>query len=636
MLRCRPMGEWDAEATQIRAFPFVGADRILVADADLFRRAWLRNAVGGQYGVEEVDNARAALERLTGDPPRILVVGSDLADISGGVLLAHAARHGLVGAHRGGPVVFLLADTPEGAAQVDESVVPVFYRLTPTLQPDRLRDLLSHALAKGVPQPGGREVDEQAAARSRQIVEHAKRIGLQQDVKGAATAAIAAVIDVTRADRARCLYYDDDSGALWSETEDGTDEAHASAGLAGFTARAGSRVVLARAAADPAYRPHVDDPAGTGEERILIQPVADRDGMIHAVLIAIRERDSAEFGAHEVSGLEELAAAWAPFIHQLALESEVENAHADRDDGMFRQQAIEHMIRRGHHGDVVRVHPAWINGAFWVVVATVLAAAGFAAVAQVHQYAEGPSVVRVTGRSDLVAYDGGSVTSIEVTPGQPITKDQVLLRLHDTDQASRLRGLESEFERKLVAYLQAPADPSVRESLSALVAERDSARASLEARVIRAPHDGVVRTVMVSVGQRVDPGSVVASVARKDVPEGLAVVAFLPGADRPRVHVGQPLRVSLPGYRGAVVASRVNAISAEVLGAAQARAKYLGERLGDSVPIGGTVVVVQGMMPQTFDADGHTYELHDGMVGRAEVQLESKSVLETAIPGLDR
>jgi biotin carboxyl carrier protein/CheY-like chemotaxis protein len=628
------MGEWDAEATQIRAFPFVGADRILVADSDLFRRAWLRNAVSGAFGIEEVDNARAALERLTGDPPRILVVGSDLADISGGVLLAHAARHGLIGSHRGGPVVFLLADSPETSAQVDEAVVPVFYRLTPSLQPERLRDLLHHALAKGAPQPASRVVTEEAAARSRQIVEHAKKIGLQQDVKSAARAAIAAVIDIVRADRARCLYYDDDSGALWSETEDGVDEASASAGVAGFAARAGSTVTLARAAADPAYRPHVDDPAGTGDERLAIQPVADRDGAIHAVLIAIREKDNPEFTEGELKGLKELADGWAPFIHQLALEAEVESAAADRPDEMFRQEAINHMIRRGHQGDVVRVHPAWINSAFWIVVATVLASVGFAAVAEVHQYAEGPSVVRITGRKDLQAFDGGTVIGIEVKVGQEVTENQVLLRLHDTDQASRLRGLESEYERKLVAYLLAPADPAVRDALSALVAQRESAQANLEARAIRAPYDGVVRDIKVSVGQRVDPGTQVVSVARKDAVEGLAVVAFLPGSDRPRIRLHQPLRITLPGYRGANVSSKITAISADVIGAQQAKAKYL-DHLGDSLPMSGTVVVVQGMLPPTFEADGKTYELHDGMIGRAEVQLESKTVLETAIPGLD-
>ena len=91
------MGDFTDEATVIRALPFVGGDRILVADSDMYRKTWLRNAVSGMFGLEEVDNARDALDRLTGDPPRVFVVGSDLVDVSGGVLLAHAARYGLLG-----------------------------------------------------------------------------------------------------------------------------------------------------------------------------------------------------------------------------------------------------------------------------------------------------------------------------------------------------------------------------------------------------------------------------------------------------------------------------------------------------------------------------------------------------------
>src|SRR5262249_13117063 len=144
-------------------------------------------------------------------------------------------------------------------------------------------------------------------------------------------------------------------------------------------------------------------------------------------------------------------------------------------------------------------------------------------------YSEGAAVVRITGRTDLIAYDGGSVTAIEVTPGQTVTENQVLVRLHDTEQANKMRGLDAEFERKLVAYLQTPADPNVRTALSTLVAQRESAKASVDARVIRAPHDGTVREVLVNVGQRIEPGKVVASVARKDVAEGLAVLAFVPG-----------------------------------------------------------------------------------------------------------
>jgi len=367
----------------------------------------------------------------------------------------------------------------------------------------------------------------------------------------------------------------------------------------------------------------------------LIQPVKDRDGQIHAVLIAIREPAQPEFSDVEARMLGELADAWAPFIHQLALESEAEARSSGQNDDMFRQEAIQHMVRRGVKGDVVRVHPGWLSGAYWIVVLAVLASAGFAAVARVHQYAEGPSVIRVRGRTPLIAYDGGTVTAIEVTPGQEVKSGQVLVRLHDTEQAGRMKGLDYDYERKVIAYLQTPQDPGVRQALATIVSERESAMAGLEARVIRAPYDGVVKDVLVSNGQRVDPGKPVASVGKKDVPEGLSVVAFLPGGDRPRLRVGQSMRITLPGYRGAVVETTVRAISTDALGANEAKARYLQDQVGDSIPLHGSVVVVEGPLPKTFEADDNTYELHDGMIGLTEVQLESKTVLETAIPGLD-
>jgi hypothetical protein len=47
------------------------------------------------------------------------------------------------------------------------------------------------------------------------------------------------------------------------------------------------------------------------------------------------------------------------------------------------------------------------------------------------------------------------------------------------------------------------------------------------------------------------------------------------------------------------------------------------------------VVVVEGRVSSpTFEADGETFQLHDGMIGQAEVQLQSRSVLESVIPGL--
>ncbi|HEX8111428.1 MAG TPA: hypothetical protein VF516_27045, partial [Kofleriaceae bacterium] len=112
------------------------------------------------------------------------------------------------------------------------------------------------------------------------------------------------------------------------------------------------------------------------------------------------------------------------------------------------------------------------------------------------------------------------------------------------------------------------------------------------------------------------------------------VIAFLPGGERPRLRAHQTLRVTLPGYRGVYLESEVRAIS-EVIGAAEARGRFLSDRLGDSVPLTGTVVVVEGRLSSpTFEADGETFQLHDGMIGQAEVQLQSRSVLESIIPGL--
>jgi hypothetical protein len=134
--------------------------------------------------------------------------------------------------------------------------------------------------------------------------------------------------------------------------------------------------------------------------------------------------------------------------------------------------------------------------------------------------------------------------------------------------------------------------------------------------------------------QQVESGKTVMSVGDPGGKEGLSVIAFLPGGERPRLRPGQALHLTLPGYRGARISSSLYAVSADVLGAAEAKTKFLGDRLGD-LQIAGTVVVVEGHIDSVqFEADGEKYDLHDGMIGLAEVRLASHSVLETLIPGL--
>jgi multidrug efflux pump subunit AcrA (membrane-fusion protein) len=622
------------DITHVRPRVVLGADQILCADGDLDARVWLRSIVAGQFALDEVDTGEAALERIAAGAARIVIIGRRLADMPGEELIARAA--GWLVPERRIPVTFLLADPTGETPDVDDTQIPVFYRLVRGMAPKRVCELLAQAAAKLPPLPPR----EPAPALAAVVAAHATAIGAAAEPDDAARAAIAAVIELVGADRARCLYCDEDTGQVWSGADADADaaEASVSAGLAGFAVRAVAGVVVPHAADDALYRAEIDNPGGTGRERLAVQPVAGPDGHVHAVLIAVRDEARPPFTGAELDKLEALASAWAPYVLHMSMRVEADQILGDRLDlgpsDMFRQEAIVHLVRRGQRGDVVRVHPGWVRAAYWLVLGALAAAFTYAAIAQVHQYAEGAAVVQFTGRSELIAHEAGTIASLDAERGQHVERGQVLARLHDAEQVGQLKALETEFESKLVAYLESPADPAVKQALGQIRSQRDSARLGVEARTIRAPQAGIVKEVLARDGQRVEPGTVVLSIVEATSAEGLKVIAFLPGGERPRLRAHQPLRLTLPGYRGARIASEVRAIS-EVLGAAEARARFLGSRLGDSLPLTGTVVVVEARLGSaTFEADGETFQLHDGMIGQAEVQMQSRSLLESLIPGL--
>jgi membrane fusion protein (multidrug efflux system) len=620
------------EITQTRARVVLGAEQILLAEADPDARVWLRSIVAGRFGLDEVDSGQLALERIAAGTARIVIVGRWLTDMRGEELLGRAAPW-LVPERRT-PVTFLLADPRGETPPVDDTQIPVFYRLVRGMAPSRVYELLAQASARLPPMPP-REPDPELAAL---VAEHATRIGAAAEPADAARAAMAAVVELVGADRARCLYCDEESGLVWSGSEADESEASASAGIAGFAVRAVAGVVVPRAGDDALYRAEIDNPGGTGRERLAAQPVAGPDGHVHAVLIAIRDEARPPFNHVDLDKLEALASAWAPYVLLLAMRIEADQILGDRLDrgpsDMFRQEAIMHLVRRGQRGDVVRVHPGWVRAAYWLVLGSLAAALIYATLASVHQYAEGAAVVQFTGRSELIAHEAGTIASLDAVRGQKVERGQVLARLHDAEQVGQLKTLETEFESKLVAYLQAPADPQVKQALGQIRSARDSARLGVESRTIRAPQAGIVKEVLVRNGQRVEPGTVVLSIVENTSSEGLKVIAFLPGGERPRLRAHQPLRLTLPGYRGAHIESEVRAIS-EVLGATEARARFLGDRLGDSLPLAGTVVVVEArLLSPEFEADGETFQLHDGMIGLAEVRMQSRSLLESLIPGL--
>src|ERR1041384_1485742 len=68
------------DPTQVTARVMLGADQVLLAEADLDARVWLRTVLAGRFALEEVDTGEAALERIAGGGARIVIIGRRLLD----------------------------------------------------------------------------------------------------------------------------------------------------------------------------------------------------------------------------------------------------------------------------------------------------------------------------------------------------------------------------------------------------------------------------------------------------------------------------------------------------------------------------------------------------------------------------
>lgn len=602
--------------------------RILVVDTSAENVAWLREALGDRFEIEALASGAAAKEALASDADRLLIVGAELEDMSGAQLLAELGQ--------GPEVTSLLVldpDTERADASAEDAV---FYVLNRRVAAADVRAIVDRAVAR----PTAREeVSSRAEAeRMTRLLALAHRLAQQTTPDGAARAAVSAVRDFCDADRAHCLYFDSDTGSLWQAGETSDDVEHrAAAGLAGFAARTGVGARVERASQDPRYRSEIDDPTGDGDERLLLQPVADPDGTIHAVLVAVRQVNRGAFSDEDARNLEGLAKQWGPLLQRLALQVEAEGVieeEREREDadGLFRREAIDAYVSHLGHGDVVRVSPAWVAWSYRALLLILLASVLYMWFGTVDEYSVGPAVVQTSGRTEVTAPVAGSIVSTEVTPGQRVSAGQVLARYHSSIQEAEFDRVERRWQSLLRDYLVDPASESTRRAMIAVRAERDRAVARLEELTVRAPHAGIVSEVRVRANQHVVPGNILMSLT--DDETQLYVTVLLPGGDLPQLRAGMRMRLELRGYRYAYQELVVDSISDEVIGPAEVR-RYFGERLGDTVRVRGPVVLVRARLPsRTFVADNVEYEYHDGMQGVAEVRVRSQRILTAIIPGL--
>ncbi|MCC6559282.1 MAG: HlyD family efflux transporter periplasmic adaptor subunit [Polyangiaceae bacterium] len=299
---------------------------------------------------------------------------------------------------------------------------------------------------------------------------------------------------------------------------------------------------------------------------------------------------------------------------------------------IFREEAIRHANDPREEGDVLRVAPPWIDGAYRVVLLALLSALAYGILGTVHEYASGPAVVWITGRNDVTAAVEGTVSAVEVRSGQRVDQGQVLARFYSAGEEAELARIDQELESQLVKWLRDPADQAARQALTSLRTQRDLAVARLEQLSIRAPGPGVVGDVRIRPGQHLAAGDTVVTLTGAQA--RCSIVAMLPAHYRPQLRPGMSLRFEVTGYRFAYQEAVVESVGTQIIGPREVK-RYLGQEIDDTVAVEGPVVLVEAALRSpTFEVDGQTLDLHHGMNGLGEARVRTERIIIALVPAL--
>lgn len=463
-----------------------------------------------------------------------------------------------------------------------------------------------------------------------------RRLAMQKDLAGMAGVAAETAAELVHGLRSRCYFYYAEEGLLW--TPDG-DELPSPDGLAGAAARAGERIVADRADAVATYCSTVDDPHGTGCERIVAQPVVTPGGETHAVVVVVRSGSLPPFTDHALGVLGLWAEQAAPLFHMLHVEGEAEQTQLRAGvvgrPGRYREEALADLLATGDgFGTLLQSRSVTPRVAYLLAALATLAVLLFLALVDVREYAAGPAFVVSRTHRDVAAKRDGVVETVLVTPGQQVVEGDELARYVAAEARTAVIHAEAELERSLLARLRDPVDPTLELEVASARADRDRARARMADARIVAPASGRVADVRIEPGRAVGAGQIVVTIASGDVRTPV-VRALVPGRHRPALEVGQRMNLSVSGFADATQHLQVTAISDEVLGVGEVR-RVVGSQIADVLDVRGPVIIVEAELESTdIEVDGRRWTMHDGMLGEAEVAVRDKPAGFLLFPELE-
>jgi membrane fusion protein (multidrug efflux system) len=301
------------------------------------------------------------------------------------------------------------------------------------------------------------------------------------------------------------------------------------------------------------------------------------------------------------------------------------------DSPIFREEALQYATSR-QDGELLQLTPTWARWAYWMILAAFAAVAVYCTVGTLHEYASGPAVVWLHGRVEVTAPVAGTVSAIEVKPGQKVEAGQVLVRFSSPLELAELQRVDHEFDLQLAKSLRDPSDQAARAALTALRTQRDVAAARLEQLSIRAPRAGAIGDVRIRPGQLIEAGSIVLTLLGED--QRCSVMTMLPAQYRPQLHPGLTLRFEVKGYQYAYQEMVITSVGTQIIGPNEVK-RYLGQEIGDTLAVEGPVVLVEATPTSpTFTVDNQTFEFYHGMNGVAEARVRTESILLSIVPGL--
>jgi biotin carboxyl carrier protein len=299
---------------------------------------------------------------------------------------------------------------------------------------------------------------------------------------------------------------------------------------------------------------------------------------------------------------------------------------------LFRPEAVAHHVRGSERSDILAVDSATTAWGYRLILAALAAALAFTVVGKITEYASGPAVVRLEGRTMLTASQPAQVARLLVMPGDSVREGDPLVQFNAFEESAELAAASREFDDQLRKLLQSPDELSAREALVTLRARRDLAEKRLAQRSLRAPRAGMVGDVRVREGQQLEPGTSIVEII--DQSSAAHVTALLPGRYRPYLAAGKQLRFELDGFVRRSQLLTITRVGEQIVGPAEA-GRYLGRDVADALSVSGPVVLVEAGLPRaSFEANGQKFAYAHGMLGKAESAVQSERIAYVFIPAL--